>query len=157
MKKYILIVFVTFLNLCFSQNENLILEDYIQKKISINEVSRLPLSNEILKKYIRIYVKDEYNSMCGGEEAYKIVTNQFDWEKLENSDLKIHNFIIKVGKRKFKKQRFTEPILSKDKNYAIFYVGEKCRKGLCGGGSLILMEKVDNKWKEKAVLFAWIS
>jgi hypothetical protein len=131
------------------------LESYIQKNYSTKDISRLIISNEELKRQIKIYVEDEgsYNT---GEEIYALVINQFEWKNLKNSTLKFHEFQFKTGKREFKKQRFTEPIFSNDGKFAIFYQTEKCKGGLCGAGSLILMEKVGGIWKEKSVLLAWI-
>ncbi|WP_298391575.1 hypothetical protein [Flavobacterium sp.] len=156
MKKCLFIFFIIFWNSNFSQNANLVLENYIQKNYSTKDISRLPISNEILTNYIKIYIEDEINSMYEGEEAYNIVVNKFDWKELKNSTRKLHEFTFKAGKREFKKQRFTEPIFSRDGNYAIFYETEKCKEGLCGNGSLILMEKIGELWKQKAVLLAWM-
>jgi len=156
MKNSLLIFFLIICNSCFSQKGNLVLESYIQKNYSTKDISRLTISNEELKRQIKNYVEDESNSFYCGEGVYTLVINQFDWKDLRNSTLKFHEFSFKAGKRKFRKQRFTEPIFSKDGNFAIFYETEICKGGLCGGGSLILMEKVGEVWKEKSVLLAWI-
>jgi hypothetical protein len=156
MKKCLLIFFIIVWNSSFAQSGNLVLENYIQKKYSTKDISRLSVPNEDLKKYIRIYLDDKTNSMFEGEEIYNLVINQFDWKNLKNSNQKFHEFTFKAGKHEYKKQRFTDPIFSKDGNHAIFYETEKCKEGLCGSGSLILMEKVGETWREKTVLLAWM-
>jgi hypothetical protein len=155
MKNILPIFFLIVFNSCFSQEGNLVLESYIQKKYLTKDISKLTISNEELKRWIKIYVEDEYNSFYSGEEVYTLVINQFDWKNLKNSTLKFHEFSFKTGKREFKKQRFSEPIFSKDGKFAIFFKTEKCKGGLCGSKSLILMEKVGETWNEKSVLLAW--
>jgi hypothetical protein len=154
MKNFIFLTFLLFVSPLFSQDEIQVLEDYILEKYSPKEISRLLLSNEELQHYIEYYLEEE-NDPILEKEILELISTQFDYSNLNEVNSKFHDFSFKTGKRKFKKIRFTKPIFSKDAKYSIFYEGEKCN-GLCGGGALILMEKVNGKWKEKKVLFAWI-
>ena len=154
-KLFTFILIITNILIGFSQEENQVLENYIQKNYTTKEVSRLPISNEELQKKIKFYVDDKNNIYLNGEQIYNLVVTQFDYDNLKNSTLKFHTFSFKAGKRVYKKNRFSEPIFSNDGKHALFYETIIC-KGLCGGGSLILMEKINNSWIQKAVLFAWI-
>ncbi len=90
------------------------------------------------------------------QSLFDKIKSEFDFSKQIVSTSDTHNFSFNTNKRKFRKKRFSEPLISINGKLAIFYEQESCRQGLCGGGELILMENVNGKWKEKNVLYALI-
>jgi hypothetical protein len=159
MKKIFFLLILLILNSvgCFSQSKTLVLEDYILKKRQLKDVSSLTISNKVLKREIQTFLETESTDSTNHDEIYNFVKNEFDYKNLSDKTTKSHNFSFKVGKQKFKKLRYSEPVFSKDEKYAIFYQATRCRKGLCGTGFLILMENNNGTWEEKQVLIAWIS
>ena len=79
MKKYLLTLFIIFWNSIYSQNRNIVLENYIQKNYSTKDISRLPISNEDLKYYVGIYIEDEHYLTLEEKELYDLVINQFEF------------------------------------------------------------------------------
>lgn len=91
-KLFTFILIITNILIGFSQEENQVLENYIQKNYTTKEVSRLPISNEELQKKIKFYVDDKNNIYLNGEQIYNLVVTQFDYDNLKNSTLKFHTF-----------------------------------------------------------------
>src|SRR5690554_2002151 len=156
MKKITTILLLFISTLSLSQEDKRILEAYILDNHSQQEVSSLKISKKDLLWMINNYLH-EIPMTNSEKENFKLINNEFNLKDLKTSVDRFHNFSFKTGKRKFKKFRYSDPIFSKDKNYAIFCEIEKCKGGLCESGALILMEKINGKWKKKEVLFAFIS
>lgn len=154
--KNYLFIFFCFLNfILLSQEKINILESYIKEK-SVNNISSLVLPIENLENALNIYLEDDTGIFNEDENTFELINRNFDFRNINYSQEKYHQFSFLSSKREWKKQRFSEPIISINGDYAIFYTEEKCRKGLCGGGSLILMEKNFNIWIVKRILYAWI-
>lgn len=156
MKKNINILFLLLSTILVSQEKTKILESYIIENNDLKDVSKRKLLKNDLTDALRIYLEDDYRIFDDDEKIFDLVTANFDFHNININDNKYHEFSFKTSNRKFRKSRFSEPILSKNGNYAIFYEEEKCLRGLCGGGSLVLMEKINNNWIKKSILFAWI-
>lgn len=138
-----------------AQESQEILESYINENYSKSTVSRLSLPEKDLKWILRIYFEDTFISPQN-QEIFEIVKKNFKLEKIKLPDIESHNFSFKTNKRKYRKPRFTLPFISNDGKFAVFYKEISCKRGLCGGGSLILMEKIEGKWFFKCVLTGWI-
>ncbi len=159
MNKIFFILFLATLNsvCCFSQSKTQVLEDYILINHQLKKVSRLTISNKILKREIQNYIDTRINDSIIQDEIYNLVLNEFDYKNLNDKTTKLHSFSFKVGKEKFERLRYSEPIFSKNEKYAIFFQTWQCKKGLCGTGRLILAENNNGTWNEKVVLFMWIN
>lgn len=156
MKNHFLILFILISTTLFSQEKTKIIEAYVLFNYDTKEVSKLILPNEDLIKALNLYLQDDEWIESQDEKIFNLITLNFNFENLNFDGEKFHNFRFNTGKKKYRKMRFSEPIISKSGNYAIFYEEEKCKKGLCGSGSLILMEKINNNWVKKYILYAWI-
>ncbi len=151
--KSILLVFIS--SISFAQVK--VLEDYISDSNNSSEVSNKIISNEdFLKVLIEEYYKLTFEEELFDKELiyYQIVKNEFDLSKpflVKNAK---HNFSFKS--KRINKYRYSNPLISRNKNYAIIYELDN-PNGLSGGGNLILLKFENNKWKKIGILYNWIA
>lgn len=158
MRKLAVLICMLNLSFVYSQGNLKVLESYIEENFRPSKVSKLALSNKVFENIMEMYLEDEGDIFNYPDSLnyYDFIITHFDFEYEKMGNEKLHNFSFKTGSRKFRKIRFSHPLISKDGQYAIFYRQEDCRRGLCGGGALILMEKKNGRWRAKTVLDAWI-
>lgn len=151
--KSILFIFIS--SLSFAQVK--ILEDYISIENKSSEVSNKIISN---KEFTKVLV-DEYYKLTFEEDLadnelinYQIVKNEFDFNNINLRKNINHKFSFKSKKNN--KYRYSNPLISKNDNYAIIYELDN-PTGLSGGGNLILLKLENNKWKIIGTLYSWIA
>lgn len=160
MKKNIFVTFLFFSSFVFPQDTSKVILDYITSEKIIISISNKVIPNKTFKKIlIEEYFKMTFKEDLYEEdlENYTIVEEKFNLLKIQLPNKTNHNFSDKNIKSKTKSVvHFSNVLFSNDKDYAIFYEENKCT-GLCGGGNLILMKLVGDKWILKSILYAWIA
>ena len=148
--KYIVLIFIS--SISFAQVK--VLEDYISVENNSSEVSNKIISNE---DFLRVLI-DEYYKLTFEEDLidnelinYQIV---FDFNNINLRKNINHKFSFKSKKNN--KYRYSNPLISKNKNYAIIYELDN-PNGLSGGGDLILLKLENNKWKKIRILYSWMA
>ena len=151
--KYIVLIFIS--SISFAQVK--VLEDYISVENNSSEVSNKIISNE---DFLRVLI-DEYYKLTFEEDLidnelinYQIVKNEFDFNNINLRKNINHKFSFKSKKNN--KYRYSNPLISKNKNYAIIYELDN-PNGLSGGGDLILLKLENNKWKKIGILYSWMA
>lgn len=167
--KYIIYIFILFAT-CKNQQIN-------EDEILIREVSRKYISdiikkNTILSNNIILDIEGEYwksklnythlsmvSNFGAKQESdlvnfYKIFNTNNLYDLNSNREYKKWSQVfpnLTFSKKKESDLSISLPILSKDRNYAIFYVSKRY------SGSLVVYKKVDNKWQYFAIGNVWIS
>lgn len=157
LKSKILTVFLLSFSVNLAAQESLkILESYILEDLQGERISKRALPPKDLKWILGMYFEDPPIRRPNEEDPFELVKSNFSLNDQFPADIEFHDFSFRANKRKYISSRFTLPLISKNGKYAVFYGEQRCRKGLCGSGVLILMEKKDGKWMKKSTLTAWI-
>ncbi|MGB3452306.1 MAG: hypothetical protein WBA59_00610 [Moheibacter sp.] len=157
LKSKILTVFLLFFTVNLAAQESLkILESYILEDLQGERISKRALPAKDLKWILEMYFENTL-IIPTEEETFELVKSNFTLDDKFPADIEFHDFSFKANKRKNISLRFTLPLISKNRKYAVFYQERPCKRNLCGSGILILMEKKDGKWIKKSILTGWIS
>lgn len=75
------------------------------------------------------------------EETFELIKSNFSLDDEFPSDIEFHDFSFTANKRKYNNPKYTPPLISENRRYAVFYQEQAYRKGLCESGVLVLTEK----------------
>lgn len=135
-----------------------VVESYIIDQNITSKLIRKVIPNERFKEVLLYeYLQSIDPSDLDPEELtlYQFVQSEFNWDKIEWSNYKMYHYRLEQEVKKPTKFQFSTIIYSKHKNYALFYVEERCQH-MCSNGHLILMELVDGEWRYRTTLYAWM-
>ena len=106
---------------------------------------------EIIKEQLQVKVDKKFSSYFPNKARF---LKESRVNKIFNNKNKgWHYFYVKYGKELYS---FSNPIFLRNNTICLFYKATLCG-GLCGGGSLDLWIKVNNKWEFFDLLYLWMS